>query len=83
MDFVVVVPVITAVIQALKVAFLPNRFAPVVAIVLGIAYSAFANTVFNFDTVLFGLLVGLSASGLYDAGKLGIKESKTVINKLK
>lgn len=78
----IAVPVITGLIQVLKMAFLPSRFAPLVAVILGVSFSVFANTVFNFQTVLFGVIVGLSASGLYDTVKLGASEGKTLVGKI-
>lgn len=76
MEFAVSVPIITALVQSLKMAFLPSKFAGLVSVVLGIAYSAFSNTSFNFDVVIFGIIIGLASSGLYDGGKQGITEIK-------
>ena len=78
----VAISVITGVIQALKIAGLPSRFAPLLAIAFGIAFSAFANTVFNFQTVLFGIITGLSSMGLYDGVKVGTSEGKTLVGKI-
>lgn len=78
MDFAVAVPIITALVQALKMAFLPSRFAILVAIVLGILYSGFSNNIFNFQTVIFGVTVGLASSGIYDVAKQGVTEVKNL-----
>lgn len=78
----IAVPVITGLIQVLKMAFLPSRFAPLVAVILGVSFSAFANTLFNFQTVLFGVIVGLSASGFYDAVKVGADEGRVIVSKI-
>lgn len=76
MEFVYAVPIITAVVQSLKMAFLPSKFAGLASVLLGIAYSAFSNTSFNFDVVLFGIIIGLASSGTYDATKVGFDKLK-------
>lgn len=76
MEFAYVVPIITALVQSLKVSFMPDKFAPLASVLLGVAYSAFSNTTFNFDVVLFGIVMGLAASGTYDVSKMGINKVK-------
>jgi hypothetical protein len=76
MEFAYVVPIITALVQSLKMSVMPSRFASLVSILLGVAYSAFSNTSFNFDVVLFGIVIGLAASGTYDVSKVGVDQIK-------
>lgn len=64
-------PLIVPIVQAIKAAGLPDRFAPIVAVVLGLVLAfAVALGVPGPDqpyvlTVLLGLASGLSAAGLY------------------
>lgn len=70
------VPVIIALTEAVKRIFvLPERLAPVVSMVFGVS-GAFV-PIFGVDadlltTVYYGLIVGLSASGIYDVGKRSV-----------
>lgn len=76
------IPVITGVVQALKVAFLPGKFAGLLSIVLGVLFSCGINHAVTFETVVMGVVFGLSASGLYEGVKIGGSESKTFIGKM-
>ena len=42
-----VIPVITGVVQALKIAFLPSKFAGILSIVLGVVFSCGINHEFT------------------------------------
>lgn len=69
---VAVVPIIVAIVQALKMTGkLPNKFAPLVSIAVGIG----VGFIFRHETqdlsqtILAGVIYGLSASGLYSGIK--------------
>lgn len=62
------VPVVIGIVSALKAAFLPSRFAPLVSLVLGLGV-AFLIGGFSGLAVLGGLVIGLSASGAYSQVK--------------
>lgn len=79
MDFLAAIPIITGLVQSLKMAGFPTRFSPIVAIILGVLYSGFANNVFNFMTVMVGITYGLASVGLYEAGKQTVQEVKKVV----
>lgn len=66
LELAIAVPILTAVMEVLKRAFLPSRFVQLVAVVLGVVYSVFGNGAVTFDSVVLGVILGLSASGLYD-----------------
>ena len=69
---VAVVPIIVAIVQALKMTGkLPNKFAPLVSIAVGILVGfIFRHDTQNLSqTVLAGVIYGLSASGLYSGIK--------------
>lgn len=65
------VPIIIAIIEMLKRIGVPVKFAPIIAIILGIG----GNFLFKFsgygwnELVISGLVAGLAAGGLYDLGK--------------
>lgn len=66
------VGVIVGLVQLMKSMGFPSRYAGVLAVVLGLA-SSFAHT-FYADSDLYrasvlGLMIGLSASGLWSTGK--------------
>jgi hypothetical protein len=69
---VAVVPIIVAIVQALKMTGkLPNKFAPLVSIAVGILVGfIFRHDTQNLSqTILAGVIYGLSASGLYSGIK--------------
>lgn len=69
------VPLVTGLVEAIKKAGLPSRFAPVTSVVLGIAVSwVYAEGIA--DIFLSGVIVGLSASGLYSGGRATIFNGK-------
>lgn len=65
-QFVVLVPVVLGIVQAIKLAGLPTRWAPITAVLLGIA-GAFliGGWVFSGAVALQGIIAGLSAAGLW------------------
>lgn len=66
---VVLVPVVIGVVEGLKRTGLPSRFAFGVSVLLGIG-GAFIFPANNIGlTILAGVIIGLSASGLYSGGK--------------
>lgn len=62
------VPVIVALVSAIKMAGLPSKFAPLLSIAFGVASGLLIGGV-TVDAGVVGLLFGLSASGLYSGGK--------------
>lgn len=71
---VAVIPVIIALIQLFKQVGLPNRFAPIVSIALGIVagfvYIAPGDPA---KAVYLGIVIGLSAIGLFSGAKNTVK----------
>lgn len=80
-DAVTIVPVITTVVEVIKRAGLPHKFLPLVSIVLGVVASAFTNTSLNFDVVLYGVVMGLSAVGLFEGIKTPVEVGRKMIGK--
>lgn len=68
----VIIAVVIGMVSSFKIAGLPSKFAPLVSILLGFAISvAFPMSHFG-DTLIRGLIFGLSASGLYSGVKASI-----------
>jgi hypothetical protein len=67
-ELTVLVPIIVAIVQAIKMAFnMDSKFAPLLSIVLGIAYVIVIGNLPLTEEIGIGILAGLSASGLYSS----------------
>ena len=70
------IAIIIAVVLALteltkKMAFIPTKYQPVVSLFLGLAAGLFYVDVPSFrEKVFYGLMIGLSAAGLFDQKKI-------------
>jgi hypothetical protein len=79
---VAIVPIIVALVQVGKMVGLPSRFAPLVAIGTGI----FISFLFGHEsgdmsqTILSGVVFGLSASGLYSGIRTTANATNSTIN---
>jgi hypothetical protein len=62
------VPVIIALVEMLKSSGMPSRFAPLAALAIGITLGLAWGS-FDLNGLTTGLLLGLSASGLYSGQK--------------
>lgn len=77
---IVAVPLIVGLVEVCKRAGLPERFAPLMSMALGLGLSLgyMATTVVGtgpspMDAVVVGLALGLSASGLYSSSKTAVE----------
>lgn len=87
----VVVPIIIAVVQAIKLTgWLADKYAPIASILVGvlIGFIANHNTADLSNTILSGVMYGLMASGLYSgisttmtAAKQARQERLKILNK--
>lgn len=68
------IPIATGLVEVIKKLGIQARLFPVISIVIGIIMAVIAGGTL-FQIIFTGLIVGLSASGLYDFAK------KTVIGK--
>ena len=59
------IAVVLGLVQVAKYAGLPNRLAPLLSVALGLMATLFISDL----TILEGIIVGLSASGLFSGGK--------------
>lgn len=68
--FLVLVPVVVGVVEAIKQGFsMSSRYAPLMSILLGVAGVCGVAMSFSGTLVLEGVVVGLSAAGLYSGAK--------------
>lgn len=64
---IVLTTAVLGIVQAFKIAGLPSRYSPIVAIVVGaILHLALAGV--SADSAVTGIVIGLSAVGLYESG---------------
>lgn len=66
---VAIIPLILAIVSLFKVAGFPNKYSPFVAVILGIAFGVFYMDVSTKQGIIVGLMLGLSATGLYSGTK--------------
>lgn len=68
---VAVIPIIVAVVQAIKMVGLPNKFSPIASLGVGILIAfLFRHESYDLSqTILAGVIYGLGASGLYSGVK--------------
>ena len=65
-QFLVLVPVVVGAVEALKKSGVSSKWAPLLSLVLGVvATYLVTGFVFSGDVVLQGVIVGLTAAGLY------------------
>jgi len=82
METFAAIPIITGVVQALKMAFLPSKLAGLLSIILGLLFSFGTNHAVTVETTITGIVIGLSASGLYEGVKTGAEPTKNLIGKM-
>ncbi|SHG89095.1 holin [Tepidibacter thalassicus] len=73
----IMISLIIGITQAIKIAGLPKKFAPIVSLVLGIIMCVFFESKGDIkQSVLDGIILGLTASGLFSGYKSMTKNSK-------
>lgn len=79
------VPAVIALVTLLKDLGLPSKFSPLAAVLLGVALSILGalslGIITNwYETVSLGVILGLSAAGLYDGAKaVGGNKPQTIV----
>ena len=68
----VIVPLIIGLTQAIKLLGLPSKFSALVSLAFGLVAAFLFPVALLRDTILFGLIAGLSASGLWSGVKNGL-----------
>jgi uncharacterized membrane protein YGL010W len=72
---VAIIPLLIGLIELFKLAGLPVKYAPFVSVVLGLLFGIFYLTSDLKEGIVIGLMVGLSATGLYSGTKNIIKSN--------
>lgn len=75
MEQTILIAIVVGLIQAIQLAFkLPSRFKPILSLALGIGL-AFLGVEGSVSNIIFsGIIIGLSASGLYSGAKAVVKK---------
>lgn len=66
---VAILPLIIGVVSLFKRVGLPAKYSPFIAVICGLAFGIFYLDVDIKQGILVGLMIGLSASGLYSSTK--------------
>lgn len=71
-QFLYLVPLVVGLVQVAKVAGLSSKYAPLVSVLLGVATATILSGV-SAIAILGGVVLGLSASGLFSGVKSTVK----------
>lgn len=66
---IAIIPLILAIVELFKKGGLPAKFSPFLSVFLGIVVGLTYLEVPVKEGIILGLVIGLSASGLYSSGK--------------
>lgn len=70
-DIALIIAVVMAVTQLIKsLEFMTNKYLPVVSLLLGLLAGIFYLDGNIQEQIMYGLMIGLSASGLFDQSKI-------------
>lgn len=64
----VIIPIIIGIVEVVKRAGLPIKFSPLVSLALGLFFGFVFLDTFP-ESLIIGLIIGLSATGLYSGSK--------------
>ena len=79
---IALIPIITILVDVIKKAGLPSKFAPLMSLILGVVFGLiFENSGDVKIAIITGLIMGMSASGLYSGGKEASKGITKMRNK--
>lgn len=76
LELSIAIAIVTGIVEAIKRAFAVNsRYAPLISLVLGLGIAfLFSAGLALGEVIVSGLVIGLSASGLYSGGKAVLKK---------
>lgn len=66
---VAIIPLILGVVELFKRSGLPAKYAPLIAVIFGLLFSIAYLDIPTKESIIVGLVIGLSASGLYSSTK--------------
>lgn len=72
---VAIVPLILGIVELFKKGGLPPKYSPFIAVVFGLLFGIFYISDVVKEGIIIGLMLGLSASGLYSGTKNMVEKS--------
>ncbi len=69
--FAALIPVCIGVVAAIRAAGLPSGLAPLLSILIGIGLATITAG-YNQNVIVYGIVIGISASGTYSAAKTSL-----------
>jgi uncharacterized membrane protein YGL010W len=66
---VAIIPLILGIVELFKRAGIPKKYSPFIAVILGLLFGIFYMATNIKEGIIVGLMLGLSASGLYSGTK--------------
>ena len=79
---IAIIPIITMLVDVIKKAGLKAKFAPITSVILGVVFGLiFENNGDIKNGIITGIIMGMSASGLYSGGKEFSKSVREMKNK--
>lgn len=70
-DLAIIIAVVMSVTQLIKgLEFIPKKYLPVISLLLGLVAGLFYVDGAVKEQIMYGLMIGLSASGLFDQSKV-------------
>lgn len=64
----IVIPLIIGITEVIKKAGFPKKYSPIISVILGLFFGIFYLETLG-EGIIIGLMVGLSATGLYSGSK--------------
>jgi mannose/fructose/N-acetylgalactosamine-specific phosphotransferase system component IIC len=79
---IALIPIITILVDVIKKAGLPSNFAPLMSIILGVIFGLIFESSGDVKTaIITGIIMGMSASGLYSGGREASRGITKIRNK--
>lgn len=75
-EMALIITVVMALTEFFKRFGVPNRFLPLISLVLGIAGGFLYVDGLGKEKLMYGLMIGLSAAGLFDQSKIITKKDE-------
>lgn len=72
----IIIAVVMAVTQLIKGLDFPSKYLPLISLLLGLAAGIFFMDGLLKEQIMYGLMIGLSASGLFDQSKIVTKKGE-------
>ncbi|MFK2824118.1 hypothetical protein QYG89_00215 [Bacillus sp. B190/17] len=73
---IAIIPLVLGVVELFKRGGMPVKYSPFVAVILGLLFGIFYIGTDIKEGIIIGLMLGLSASGLYSSSKNAMEQRK-------